>query len=78
MKIREMLVPAPEAPCKTCVENAEHLDEQFGLVYCYHNRFGGVYIVNSGQWQIVGPYSSEKDFKRSVYNNMARRLSASQ
>ena len=69
-----VLVPQPQAPCQDCVENAVHQDETFGLVWCEHTRYGGVYLVEQGQWSIVGPFDDEVQFRRSVYNSFAQKL----
>lgn len=71
-----VLVPEPQAPCKSCVENAQHQDETLGLVWCEHTRYGGVYQVEIGQWSIVGPFEDESQFKRALYNSFARKLMA--
>ena len=68
------LVPQPKAPCKECVENARHHDETFGLVWCEHTRYGGIYQVEIGQWSIVGPFEDESCFRRSLYNSFASKL----
>ena len=70
------IVPQPKAPCQECVENARHHNEQVGIVWCDHVRYGGIFIVEQGQWQIVGPYGNESEFKRAVFNNLTRQLSA--
>jgi hypothetical protein len=70
------IVPQPKAPCQSCVENARHQSEEVGFVWCSHVRYGGVYLVEQGQWQITGPYADESEFKRAVYNNLARKLMA--
>jgi hypothetical protein len=74
MTEQKVYVPLPAAPCKACVENAVHQDENFGLVWCEHTRYGGVYQVEQGQWSIVGPFEEEAQFKRSLYNSFARKL----
>jgi hypothetical protein len=67
-------VPEPKAPCTACVENARHQDETFGLVWCEHVRYGGMYFVEQGQWQIVGPFENEQQFKRAMYSKGTRRI----
>ena len=51
-----------------------HLDETFGLVWCEHSKYGGVYQVEIGLWSISGPFDDEACFKRSLYNQFARKL----
>ena len=68
------IVPQPKAPCQDCVENARHQDETFGLVWCEHTHYGGMYFVEQGQWQLVGPFDDESCFKRAMYNSFARKL----
>lgn len=58
------LVPEPKTLCKECVENARHQDENFGIIWCEHAHYGGLYLVAQGQWQVVGPFAEEAAFKR--------------
>ena len=58
------LVPQPKTLCKECVENARHQDENFGIIWCEHHRYGGMYFVAQGQWQVVGPFAEEVEFRR--------------
>lgn len=67
-------VPEPLAPCKQCVENAVHQDEHFGLVWCGHTRYGGLYNVERGQWTCTGPYGTEQEFRRAMAVSMMRLL----
>ena len=67
-----VFVPQPQAPCKQCVENAVHQDEKFGLVWCQHTRYGGVYLTELGMWNLAGPYEDEAAFKRATHNTFAR------
>ena len=69
-----LFVPEPQAPCKTCVENARHQDKVAGIVWCQHTRYGGVYQIEIGQWSLVGPFEDEACFKRSLYASFARQL----
>lgn len=69
-----VMIPEPKAPCQECVENPQHADEDFGLVWCSHTRYGGIYDVELGQWQIVGPFRDEAHFKRALYNNLALQM----
>ena len=71
-----MIVPQPHAPCPDCVENARHQSEDVGMVWCGHVSYGGIYLAEQGQWQIVGPYGDESEFKRAVFNNLARKAQA--
>ena len=67
-------VPEPKSPCNDCVANARHMDESFGLVWCEHNKFGGLYNAEIAKWNLIGPFDNELEFKRSLYNNFARKL----
>ena len=69
------IVPLPIAPCKHCVEDARHQDEIFGLIWCEHHRFGGVYHVEIGLWSLYGPFADETQFKRALHVMLARQIS---
>ena len=58
-------IPAPQAPCQTCIENAQGND-QISIAWCGHRRYGGVYIVELGSWSISGPFDAESEFRRSL------------
>jgi hypothetical protein len=60
------LFPIPKAPCNECVEDARHGGNPFGLVWCHHNNFGGVYAADVEQWSIAGPFIDEEHFVKAV------------
>lgn len=66
-----LYVPAPEAPCRQCVEGTTH-NEVMGIVWCVHHRVGGIYSPDTGQWTCIGPYACEDEFKRAVLNIVER------
>jgi hypothetical protein len=67
-----VLVRKPGTICEACVANSRHQSEEVGVVWCEHSRYGGVYYVPTGMWQISGPFAVEDDFKRAVYRAYAR------
>lgn len=69
-----VFVPEPLAPCQACVENARHQDAEFGLVWCHHVRYGGIYQVDVGQWSIIGPFADESHFRRALYSILSSKL----
>ncbi len=71
-----VLVRKPGTICEYCVEHARHDNEAVGIVYCEHSRYGGIYIVETGMWQISGPFGSEGDFKRAVMRVAEQKLRA--
>ena len=74
MSDQTLICPEPLAPCLDCVQRAQFCDESLAIVYCPHRKFGGIFQTEIGQWHIVGPFGSEKEFKRSVHNNLARQV----
>lgn len=65
----DLIVPAPAAPCSDCVNNSPIRSDQdatVGIVWCPHNRYGGVYRVEVGTWEIYGPFASEDEFHRAL------------
>lgn len=64
----KVLVPTPAAPCRKCVNSfgVSDPDGTVVIVWCEHNRYGGVYTPESGTWEIHGPYQSAQAFQRAL------------
>ena len=74
----EVVVIVKRAPqiCQECVDNSRHQSEQIGFVWCEHHMSGGMYWVDTGMWQISGPFQQEADFRRycmAVVQNAVRK-----
>jgi len=70
----DIFAPLPEAPCQACIEDSQHQDESFCIVYCPHTRFGGLYIVEQGMWTLTGPHADDAEFRRVLFANTARQI----
>jgi len=69
-----ILVRMPGTICEDCVDNSRHESEDFGIFWCGHSRYGGIYFTLTGMWQISGPFNTEDDFKRAIYRAQAAKL----
>lgn len=69
-----VLVRKPETICEHCVEHSRHENEDVGIVWCEHSRYGGIYTVDAGMWNIIGPFDVEEDFKRYVMAVFSRQV----
>jgi len=48
------------------------MDEDVGIIWCGHVRFGAVYQVVPALWNIIGPFDDQAHFKRYMAACFAR------
>lgn len=61
-----VLVKPTPIVCQDCVDNSRHQSEEVGIVWCDHHKSGGIYMVDTARWHVMGPFDDESEFKRCL------------